>query len=230
MLIGGLQKLSLLDYPDKIAAIIFTAGCNFRCPYCHNPELVNKINKDNLWTEKQIFDFLKRRHGKLEAVVITGGEPTLHKDLPEFIEKIKKMDYLVKLDTNGTNPAMLEKLIKNKNIDYLAMDIKAPLEKYSLVVRQPVNIKHIQKSIKLIMQSGIDYEFRSTIVPKLHSPHDVEAMAELIHGAKKYYLQNFIASGNLIDENFNDLSGFKRREINKLVELCRPHVEYCAAR
>jgi len=230
MLIGGLQKITLLDYPDKLAAIIFTAGCNFRCPYCHNPELVTKIVKKDLIPQKEIFEFLNKRKKKLDAVVITGGEPTLHNDLPKFIAKIKKLGYLVKLDSNGTNPKMLKEFIQNKSIDYIAMDIKAPLKKYAQVVRRPVDNKKIKQSIKLIMQSGLDYEFRSTIMPALHTPADIETMAKLIQGAKKYFLQNFIASGNLNDNSFNQFKSFTKQQMTELVKMCRAYVKDCSAR
>ncbi len=230
MLIGGLQKLSLLDYPDKLSAIIFTSGCNFRCPYCYNPELVTKINKQNLLSEKEIMAFLASRTNKLEAVVITGGEPTLHADLPAFIKKVKTLGFLIKLDSNGTNPEMLKKIIQAGLVDYLAMDIKAPLDKYSKVVRVPVNIKNIKHSIQLIMNSGLDYEFRSTILPTLHSYQDIEAMAKLIRGAKKYFLQNFVPSGRLNDDTFNKLKGFTSQQMDELIKLCQPYVEQCAAR
>ncbi len=230
MLIGGLQKISLLDYPDKISAIIFTAGCNFRCPYCHNPELVNKIDKKMLFPEQKILDFLSKRIKKIDAVVITGGEPTLHQDLPDFIKKIKKMDFLIKLDSNGTNPQMLKQLIKNNLLNYIAMDIKAPLNKYEQVIRMPINKKNIQESIRIIKQSGLDYEFRSTILPALHNFEDIKKMAQLIQGAKKYFLQNFIASGNLNDNSFNQLKSFTDKEMHELVKLCQPYVKYCAAR
>ncbi len=230
MLIGGLQKLSLLDYPDKISAIIFTAGCNFRCPYCHNPELVDKIDKNALWEEKQIFDFLNKRKDKLDAVVITGGEPTLHQDLPNFIKKIKALNFLVKLDSNGTNPEMLKELIRAKLIDYIAMDIKAPLNKYSQVVKMPVNVEKIKDSIQLIMNCGIDYEFRSTILPAMHTQQDIENMAKLIKGAKRYFLQNFIPSGSLNEPSFNQLHGFSQQQLNELVKICQNYVEQCSAR
>jgi len=230
MLIGGLQKLSLLDYPDKLSAIIFTAGCNFRCPYCHNPELVTKIVKKNLLTQKEIFEFLDKRKNKLDAVVITGGEPTLHADLPNFIAKIKKLGFLVKLDSNGTNPQMIKKLIQKKLIDYIAMDIKAPLSKYEKTVNIKMDIKKIKKSIELILNSGLPYEFRSTIMPKLHTPKDIEQMAKLISGAKKYFLQKFVPSGNLNNQNFNELMPFTDEEMKMLAKICEPFVKKCKTR
>ncbi len=230
MLIGGLQKITLLDYPDKLSAIIFTASCNFRCPYCHNPELVTKIIKKNLIPQKEIFEFLNKRKKKLDAVVITGGEPTLHNDLPKFITKIKKLGYLVKLDSNGTNPKMLKELIKAKLIDYIAMDIKAPLSKYSKTVNIKVDIKKIKESIEIIMNSGLPYEFRSTIMPKLHTAEDIKQMAKLVTGASAYYLQKFIPSGNLNNQEFNKLISFTDKEMKDLTKLCKPYVKKCQAR
>ena len=157
MLIGGLQKTSLLDFPDKISAIVFTAGCNFRCGYCHNPELINSIAPVT-----EVFEFLKNRVGKLEGVVITGGEPCLQKDLPEFIKQVKSLGFAVKLDTNGSYPEMLAKVLPD--LDYVAMDIKAPLEKYSAVANWNGDVENIRKSIDMIMNSGVDYEFRTTVV------------------------------------------------------------------
>ena len=153
MQIGGLQKTTLIDYPEKIAAIVFTRGCNFRCPYCHNPELVNGTS-ENL-DEQAVLDFLETRRGKLDGVVVTGGEPTLQKDLPDFLQKLKSMDFSVKLDTNGSQFEMLEQVIKDRLVDYIAMDIKAPIEKYENVVNVNFNIENILKSINLIMKSGI---------------------------------------------------------------------------
>ncbi len=230
MLIGGLQKISLLDYPDKLSAIIFTAGCNFRCPYCHNPELVTKIVKKDLIPQKEIFDFLNKRKNKLDAVVITGGEPTLHDDLPDFIAKIKKLGYLVKLDSNGTNPKMLTQLIKARLIDYIAMDIKAPLSKYSKTVNIKVDTKKIKESIKVIMNSSLPYEFRSTIMPELHTAEDIKEMAKLVTGADAYYLQKFIPSGNLNNQEFNKLISFTDKEMKELAKSCEPYVKKCQAR
>ena len=230
MLIGGLQKTSLLDYPGKVSAIIFTAGCNFRCPYCYNPELVTKIRKTKLISQKAIFDFLAKRRNVLDAIVITGGEPTLHQDLAEFISKIKKLGFLVKLDTNGTNPAMIKKIIKKNLIDYIAMDIKAPLRSYSKVVNSKVDTKKIKHSIKIIINCGLAYEFRSTLLPQLHTRDDLLKMSRLVKGAKKYYLQKFKPTGNLNNQAFNNFKSFTDEQMKKLCEICRPYVEKCGIR
>ncbi|PJA92327.1 anaerobic ribonucleoside-triphosphate reductase activating protein [Candidatus Kuenenbacteria bacterium CG_4_9_14_3_um_filter_39_14] len=230
MLIGGLQKTSLLDYPQKVSAIIFTISCNFRCPFCYNSNLVTKINKGDILPLADIFEFLKRRKKVLDAVVITGGEPTRHADLPEFIRKIKEMGFLVKLDTNGTNPSMLKKLIQDKLVDYLAMDIKGPLPKYSKIVNVTVSTKKIRESIKIIMHSNLPYEFRSTILPALHSRSDLEKMAKLIKGAKKYYLQKFQATGDLNNQDFNNYKSFTDQEMHDLCDLAKNYVEKCGVR
>jgi pyruvate formate lyase activating enzyme len=186
MIIGGLEKLTLLDFPDKLAAIVFTKGCNFRCHYCYNPMLVwPKGSKALALGEKDIekgyppireedlFIFLKERQGKIDGVVITGGEPTLYADLPDFIRRIRALGYLIKLDTNGTNPEMLQSLINDKLIDYIAMDIKAAWDKYETVVDVAVNLDNLRKSVKIIMSSSVPYEFRTTLVPDLHHEVDI---------------------------------------------------------
>ena len=191
MRIGGLQKFSLIDYPDKFSCIIFTQGCNFKCPWCHNPELVYPhLFKDTI-SENYVFSFLESRKNELEAVVITGGEPTIQPDLAEFIEKIKKMGYLVKLDTNGSNPYILEKLLKNKLVDYVAMDIKAPPEKYPLLIGKDIDISLIFKSIEVTENYSPDYEFRTTFVPFLLSEDDIEKIKKLVKDKRKYRVQSY---------------------------------------
>ncbi len=230
MLIGGLQKTSLIDYPDKLAAIIFTAGCNFRCGFCYNPELVTQINKKNLIPEKEILDFLEKRRKVLDGAVITGGEPTMHKDLPKFIRRVRKMGYLVKLDTNGTNPKMLGGLIKDKLIDYIAMDIKGPLRGYGRVAGAKVDTKKIRESVRIIMESGLSYEFRSTILPALHKKQDLEQMAKLIKGAEKYYLQKFRPEDKLNDLTFGGFKSYTDKEMKQLATICREYVRECKTR
>jgi len=191
MRIGGLQKFSLIDYPDKFSCIIFTQGCNFRCFWCHNPELVYPhLFKDTI-SENYVFSFLESRKNELEAVVVTGGEPTIQPDLVEFIEKIKKMGYLVKLDTNGSNPHILEKLLKNKLVDYVAMDIKAPPEKYSLLIGKDIDVSLIFKSIEVIENYSLDYEFRTTFVPFLLSEDDIEKIKKIVKDKRKYRVQSY---------------------------------------
>ena len=196
MLIGGLQKSSLLDYPGKIAAILFTQGCNFRCGYCHNPELLN-FKSEEIQTDitlNSFYDFLKTRTGKLDGVVITGGEPCLQDDLIEVIQEIKNLGFLVKLDTNGTYPEKIKELFNKNLLDYVAMDIKAPLDKYHKITGTIINPDNIKSSIDLIINSGIDYEFRTTVLSSQLSFSDFEEIGNLISGAKRYYLQKFVAS------------------------------------
>ena len=191
MEIGGLQKVSLIDYPGKICAIIFTQGCNFRCPYCHNPELVEQKLYQPCLSEKEILEFLSTRRGKLDAVTITGGEPTLQEDLISFIQKIRKMGFAVKLDSNGSQPDVLASLIQKKLLDFIALDIKAPAEKYQGVVKAPVTIDVIRESIRLALKAKIPHEFRTTIVTSLLTPNDIMAISKEIVGARCYVLQKF---------------------------------------
>ncbi len=192
MIFGGFQKITLIDYPGKIAATVFTVGCNFLCPYCHNPELVDpeKIKNQPRVSEREILEFLATRQGLLEGVCVTGGEPTLQNDLPEFIKQIKDLGFLVKLDTNGSNPQMLEGLLRERLLDFVAMDIKAPLEKYKKIVGEKVNLEDIQRSTELA-RSAPDYEFRTTVLPSLLSSKDILSIGRWLQGSKKYYLQQF---------------------------------------
>ncbi len=218
MRIGGFQKFSLIDYPGKISAIIFTQGCNFRCPYCHNPELVESSKFEDPIPEEEIFAFLKTRMGKLDAVSITGGEPTLQPDLLAFIRKVKAMGFLVKLDTNGTSPQLIKQVIAEKLVDYLAMDIKAPLVSYSHVTKVETDIDAIAESIELIKTSGVDYEFRSTLVKGLLSYVEVAKIADLLGKAKRYFLQKFVASKTL-DSSYMVATSFSDENLQSLKEI-----------
>jgi len=252
MLLGGLQKLTLIDYPDKVACTVFTVGCNFRCPFCHNPELVmreslseSEANVKRI-SEEEFFDFLSQRKGILDGVCVTGGEPTIQSGLIDFIKKIKEMGFLVKLDTNGTNPEMLKELLNEKLLDYIAMDVKNNVRCRTFVkdygdARQisdvrtdyvktagvEVNIDGIKKSIEIIKNSGIDYEFRTTVVPSLHKKEDILAIANEIRGAKKYYLQQFESGQKMLNPNFKKTVSYSRdfleeirREIKDFFEVC----------
>lgn len=200
MLIGGLQKTTLVDYPGKVAATVFTLGCSFRCPFCHNPELVLPELFNPTIPEEEIMQFFANRVGKLEGVCITGGEPTVQKDLGQFMARLKKLGYAVKLDSNGTFPKILKKLIDEGNIDYIAMDIKGPIGRYSEITASRGFEQAIKESIKLIMDSGIEYEFRTTVAKPLHSVDDFKGIGELIKGAKLYYIQNFVKTKQ-VDES-----------------------------
>jgi pyruvate formate lyase activating enzyme len=195
MKIGGLQKISLIDYPGHLTAIVFTQGCNFHCPYCHNPELVQETAP--LIPEKEIFAFLTRRAHLLDAVTITGGEPTIHKDLVSFIERVHTLGFKIKLDTNGTNPDVVATLIAKKLISYVAMDIKAPLTRYEETVARPVDITAISQTISLLKTCAIPYEFRTTVVKTLLSQADFESIGKTIEGAPLYYLQKFTPTKTL---------------------------------
>ncbi|MBR4720640.1 MAG: anaerobic ribonucleoside-triphosphate reductase activating protein [Clostridia bacterium] len=207
MKIYGLQKLTLLDYPGKTACTIFTGGCNFRCPFCHNALLVTDIDSSQTYSEEEILDFLSKRTGLLDGVCITGGEPLMNNDIEDFIRAIKKLGYKVKLDTNGSFPEILKELLNNHLVDYVAMDIKNSKEKYEKTAGiKNVSISDIEKSINLLKLSDIDYEFRTTVVNEFHTEGDILKIAEWIKGAKNYFLQNFEDSGNLIGENLSAVS------------------------
>jgi len=210
--------MTLIDYPSKIAAIVFTIGCNFRCRFCYNTRLVDpKLFKTNdIITEEDFFDFLNKRKGKIEAVVITGGEPTLQEDLITFIRKIKKNDFLVKLDTNGTNPDILEKLLEEKLIDYIAMDIKNTIDdkNYMKITRVDNCCRRIKKSIEIIKNSLVDYEFRTTVAPGITKENIID-IAKYISGAKKYYLQEF-KDLDLLDNECKKENWLKWNELDEI--------------
>lgn len=201
MQFGGLQELTLIDYPGKVAATVFSLGCNFRCYYCHNPELVlpEKIKGQPLITEGFVLEFLKSRMKLLQGLCITGGEPTLQGDLPLFIKAVKNLGFLVKLDTNGINPAMLHLLIADHLVDYIAMDVKTAPAKYETVTGTSVDIAKLKDSINLIKQSSLEYEFRTTMAPGI-TAQDVLAIADLISGADNYYLQTFHDNGKCLKD------------------------------
>jgi len=211
MKIGFIQKTTLIDYPGKVAATIFTSGCNFRCRFCYNKDLVEGTVEEI--SEKEVFDFLESRKGLLEAIVICGGEPTVHSDLPEFISKIKDLGFLVKLDTNGTNIDVLRKSIDL--VDYIAMDVKAPKAKYKEIVGIDCDV---QESIDLIKNSNVDYEFRTTLVPGLVEKKEIMGIVKWISPAKRYIIQNFIAQDTIIDESLRDKKSFEDQYIEGIIE------------
>ncbi len=240
MLIAGLQKTTLIDYPGKIACVVFLAGCNFRCPWCYSSELVLplKIAKQPRISEKDFFDFLRERQGLLEGVVICGGEPTINKELLQFIEKIKNLKYLVKLDTNGSNPGTLKDLVDTKLVDYVAMDIKTTKEKYPVVFSEAKNIKDIEKSVEFLethstssgQAGGLDFEFRTTCVPGIHAKEDFLEIAKWIGGSNiKYYLQNFRPE-KTIDPEFEKIQPFKTEFLDEVVKEISPFFKICILR
>lgn len=200
MKIGGFQKLTLLDFPRRLSATVFTGGCNFCCPFCHNSELI--LPGDTL-PEEEILATLKKRRGMLEGVCITGGEPTLQKDLGSFIEKLKEMDYQVKLDTNGYRPDVLRDLCEKKLVDYVAMDIKGPKQKYAAIAgKEGLHLEWIEESISYLLETSMEYEFRTTVVPELHEEKDFPEIGRWIQGANAYYLQAYRDSEYVLDRRF----------------------------
>jgi pyruvate formate lyase activating enzyme len=217
MKIGGFQKVSLIDYPGRISAVVFTQGCNFRCPFCHNPELVDPERFEDLIPEKEILSFLDKRKGRLDAVVITGGEPTMQPELIPFILQLKAMGYRIKLDTNGALPDLLGEMLERKLLDFVAMDIKAPQERYAEVTKTKTDPQRIRRSISLIMGSGVDYEFRTTAVKSLLDPADIEEIGRLIPGAKRFVLQKFVPTKTL-DRDYLGKQSYSDGELKAIVE------------
>jgi len=229
MTIGGFQRFSLIDYPDKICAIVFTQGCNFRCPYCHNPELVDPKKFGIELKEAEILSFLDRRKGKLDAVTVTGGEPLLQSDLSAFLSAIKRLGYLVKLDTNGSFPSRLEGIVQSKFVDYIAMDIKTSLDKYNQIIKRTIDTRKILDSIRLITDSGLDYEFRTTVVKALFEKDDFYKIGQLIKNARLYVLQKFVPSKTL-DDTFLDMKSCTDEELDCFKEIMEGFVQRCIIR
>jgi pyruvate formate lyase activating enzyme len=223
MQIGGLQKVSLMEYPGKISAIAFTQGCNFRCPYCHNPELVDPDLYGECLSEEEVVSFLERRKGKLEAVTITGGEPTIHHDLIDFIKCVRKIGYLIKLDTNGSFPEVLEQLISSRLVDYVAMDMKGPLHKYKMVTKSKIDVDKIRQSIEMIMKSGVPYEFRTTIPKSLLQEDDLLEMGRILRNASCYILQQFVPTKTL-DKQFLKHKAYSQEEMENFREKLKKDV------
>ena len=215
---GGFEKLTLTDFPGKIACIVYTIGCNFRCKYCYNPDIITENNFNisgrKIIEEKEILDFIKANGNMVDGVVITGGEPTIYKDLLNFCKKLKKLNKFIKLDTNGACPDNLLNLLDEKLIDYIAMDVKAPLEKYKQITAYD-NTENILKSINIIKNSGVPHEFRTTMYPEL-TPEDIIKITELVQG-EKIYLQDFDPTNTLYEEAKNFVP-YKKEEINMIIE------------
>jgi len=227
LIIKGVQKLSLIDYPGRVACTLFTFGCNFRCPYCHNPELVVDDGTPPV-PEGEVLRFLEERKGFLDGVCITGGEPTLHDDLPDFIRRVKGLGYSVKLDTNGTNPEMLRGLIVEKLVDYIAMDVKAPLEKYESVVRVNVDASKIAESVEIV-RAFPEHEFRTTVVPELLRREDIVAIAEWLRGARRFFIQQFKPTKTL-DKTFLEKQVYQAGELEKICGEIKLFFEVCKIR
>lgn len=210
--IGGLQKTTLLDYPGKVACTVFLSGCNLRCPFCHNASLVERPVPPQM-SEAEFFAFLRRRRGILDGVCVTGGEPTLRPDLPEFLAKIRELGFLVKLDTNGTNPALLRQLMGEGLVDYLAMDIKGAPSRYREICGGRDVLEPVRESAALLLRGCIPYEFRTTCVHPFHDPDSMAEIGAWIAGAQQYYLQGFVDSGDLIGTGMTALT---REEMDAL--------------
>jgi pyruvate formate lyase activating enzyme len=228
MRIGGLQKMTLIDYPGKMACIFFTVGCNFRCPYCHNPELVDETVAREIPVE-EAYAFLDARKGLLDGVVVTGGEPTMHRDLLWFLNGIKRRGFSVKLDTNGTNPDMLRRVLTLGLVDYVAMDVKAPLERYEHTVARPVDSAALNESIQIILSGIVPYEFRTTIVKSLLTPEDIELIAKTIQGAEQYFLQKFIPM-KIFNPQFLRKTTYSDEEFLALQSIASTYVKKCSIR
>ena len=225
MIIKGFQKLTLLDYPGKVACTVFTGGCNLRCPFCHNALLVTEMD-DIEYTEKEIFQHLERRKGVIEGVAVTGGEPLLQKDIERFLYELRCTGISIKLDTNGCYPEKLKDILELGLVDYVAMDIKNSPEKYALTVGlERFDISPIEKSIELLKNSGIEYEFRTTVTSNFHTVEDMQSIAQWLQGTKKYFLQNFVDSGMLIDSTCKGVSKSEMQEMLCAVRKFIPTAE-----
>ena len=223
MKFGGLQKLTLLDYPEHVACIIFTMGCNFRCPFCHNNSLVTgNFSSEESISEEEVLEFLKKRKSMLEGVVITGGEPLIHAGIEDFIRKVKNLGYKVKLDTNGAFPDRLKELVEAKLVDYVAMDIKNSRERYGRTAGCAVDLDDVGKSVEYLKSGAVDYEFRTTVTGTFHTESSIEMTAKWLSGAKRWYLQQFVDSGDLIDST---VTGCDLDTLKKYQQIAQKYVE-----
>lgn len=215
MKICGFQKMTMLDYPGKVACTVFTGGCNFRCPFCHNALLVTEIDDENVFDEEEIISYLYKRKGIIDGVCITGGEPLLQKDITEFLQKVKATGLPVKLDTNGSYPQKLRELVEKGLVDYVAMDIKNSREKYAETIGlSDYDLSKVEESVEFLLSGAVDYEFRTTVVREFHTQEDILNIASWISDAKRYFLQGFVDSGNLIG------SGMSALRPQEMVEIC----------
>ena len=222
MVVQGLQKLTLLDYPGKVACTIFTAGCNFRCPFCHNASLVIDTYKNQNIPLEEIFSFLKKRQGILDGVCVTGGEPLIQQGIEEFLREIKKLGYMYKLDTNGSFPDKLQKVVEEGLVDYVAMDIKNSPEHYGKTIGiENYDLSNIMKSVVSLKSNAVPYEFRTTVVREFHQKSDFESIAKWIAGSEKYYLQKFEDSGDLIQSG---LRSYTKDIMEQAAEIVREYV------
>ena len=229
MHILGIQKMTLLDYPGKVACTVFLGGCNFRCPFCHNPDLVFASASDQGITEQEFFEFLSQRKGFLDGVCITGGEPMLEKDLDLFMKRIREMGFLVKLDTNGSFPDRLKHLVDNRLVDYVAMDIKNSREHYGKTLGIPLyDTTKIEQSVALLMEGSVPYEFRTTLVQEFHTSDDIKSMGRWLQGCQAYFLQNFVDSGNLLGKE--SMTAFSKDEMESFKNQLKSYIEAISIR
>ncbi len=227
--IVGLQRLSLVDYPGRLCTTIFTAGCNFRCPYCFNVEIVLEPNKLENISEEEVLNLLKDRRGFIDGVCIGGGEPTIHGALPTFIRRVKLLGLKVKLDTNGSRPRMLRRLVEDGLLDYVAMDVKAPLDRYQEVVCAKVDVEAIKESIRILRRGRVDHEFRTTVVPGLIGEEDVKEIARTLTGSKRYVLQQF-KPGKTLNPKLRDLEPYPEEVLMRLRDMVAPCFSECKLR
>lgn len=224
MVIQGLQKLTLLDFPGKVACTVFTAGCNFRCPFCHNASLVIDRHKNAAIPQEKFFSFLSMRKGILDGVCVTGGEPLVQQGIEEFLERIRSLGFLVKLDTNGSFPDRLKRLAEDGLIDYVAMDIKNSREKYGRTIGiEEYDVTDISRSVEYLLEGNVPYEFRTTVVREFHEREDFEAIGQWIRGAERYYLQQFRDSGDLIQKD--GLHGYTPEMMEQALEIVKKNVK-----
>jgi pyruvate formate lyase activating enzyme len=221
MNLSGLVKSTLIDYPGRVAAVVFTQGCNFRCGFCHNPDLIP--GGEGTLSEIEFFEFLNTRAGKLDGVVVTGGEPTIQEDLPNFLSKIKEHEFSVKLDTNGSNPAVLSSLIAEGLIDFVAMDIKGDFDDYSKIAHYS-DVENIKRSIEIIKKSDIPYEFRTTALPRYHKVEEFEKLGRILSGAKRYAVQGF-RDENVFDKTLMGSPKFSSHELATIAAIMRRYVD-----
>ena len=223
MVFHGFQKMTMLDFPGYVACTDFTPGCNFRCPFCHNSLLVTRMNDNEIYTEDDILSYLKKRQGVIDGICISGGEPLMHDDIFDFVRKVKEIGLLVKIDTNGSFPDKLRKLIDSGNIDYVAMDIKNCPDRYAETVAIPgFDFEPVRKSVQILLEGKINYEFRTTVVKEFHTPQDMVSVGELIKGADRYFLQHFIESEGNIQQGLTPLC---KEEMENLRQIAAEYVK-----
>lgn len=225
MVISGLMKLTLLDYPGVVACTVFTENCNMRCPFCHNALLVTQTDGNEHFSEAEVLEFLQKRKGVLEGVAVSGGEPLLQSDIAEFCAKVKALGYKIKLDTNGTFPQKLKQLVESGLVDYVAVDVKNSKELYAKTVGASVDLTAVEQTVEYLLQGHVDYEFRTTVVSGLHTPASIENLAKWISGAKRYYLQMFVNSGNLIDNSCQGASPDQMKQYLAIAQKYVPSAE-----